>query len=842
MPKNSWKDLIETISTTEAVDIICPSCGVPMSLRNPGSFEMNLTVNATQEFNKVLRSYSSYLSSVESELDTRNTPSLTQNFDAEYPYIDLEALPKESQDDGLWKTGGADDIRRNWWEPFDRYRFAENLQEKLPRITELEARLADADGQPASQQTRPQSAAKPFDVALQLLIGGFEPRRIIGRIMNLVFEQPHVRAWRAHVLADRHVYPADGAEDSSQELDAVLTPTFARYFKLFDKVLGDEKIAAALLSEKNRKAAAAHRDALLRIRLIIVLLLGHQNPEVAKKYPDLLGDRIPFTLPLRVIVPPKLVSQLLTSAAVTDLTGLSLSAEYLAAVRQDSRISPDSEGDGEAAIQDFVGRFSRDVHRILIFTCRGPSGSDPRSVSPGSESPASFGPLDTDRCGWYPKEDETHPIVFIGSPGSGKSTVMLTGLIQFCLNAQALGVVTKFESQRDVRKYTKYLEDYWQGILPNATPAATKSSIQFRVETNGKEIVGRNFVFTDIPGEVLSRGTRSDGADPVILSVLKHADTIVFLFDLTIEPSIRYQLAGVQLNGASGETGPWSDLIGNVKDTIATRPPEEAATAGGNNTSQTGESKAKVDQFQLLERIISDLREMRGNDLKSGPNFVCIVPKADLFAVRSTTERTPGIEKIKFLTGFFEELRKMGAIAPSPNVSLPEGGSGREQPTVEFFQSKIGYASQNDSKAGDPQPVVRHLRLARRISDLAQEHLAGIGDALGSDANDAFRQSLGETISVRLIGRIKSVFAAEGVFVIPVSAQGTNEPLDNRRIGPEAATGGQSVEPKEKRLEHPPNAKLAEYAFMLPVLLALSKDGSFGGSGSDDAPPWQASV
>jgi hypothetical protein len=56
------------------------------------------------------------------------------------------------------------------------------------------------------------------------------------------------------------------------------------------------------------------------------------------------------------------------------------------------------------------------------------------------------------------------------------------------------------------------------------------------------------------------------------------------------------------------------------------------------------------------------------------------------------------------------------------------------------------------------------------------------------------------------------VFGEANVFFLPVSAQGQ----DQFFAGPAGATA-------DHRLGHPPNQKLSEYVFMLPVILAVSQ-------------------
>jgi hypothetical protein len=130
------------------------------------------------------------------------------------------------------------------------------------------------------------------------------------------------------------------------------------------------------------------------------------------------------------------------------------------------------------------------------------------------------------------------------------------------------------------------------------------------------------------------------------------------------------------------------------------------------------------------------------------------------------------------------------------------------------------------------ETISRQLELSRLISDLAKKSLRQMGRALGDAAPEAEISSFTELIEVRLISRLESVFDQKKVFLLPVSAQGhepkrtdTDESADERDMTEKEGHADGEPEPA-LILGHPPNAKLPEYVFMLPILLALEQEMS----------------
>ncbi|MGW1786474.1 hypothetical protein ACWCQQ_46530 [Streptomyces sp. NPDC002143] len=825
-----------------------------MSLRNPGSFELNLTVNARKEFNEAIRHYAAFLSYFETEAEARNISSSTRNDAAPYAHAERDGLGPSEFTRGLYSTKGADEVRENWWNRFDHYAFYRLVHEDLLPHADLEATLTEARSSPtdapptrqagsrspagerarAAATARDTTAEKPFEAAVRVVLGGFEPLRMAGHIMSLVFDQPHVRRWLSDT-SDLGRVPgptrreADGtATLASLSAQPEVAPNLARYLDLLEEVLEDPGLVTTLLGHQYAGMRRKLRDEIRRARLVLVLLLGHASELVPEEFPGLVEQYVPFTLPRRVVVAPKLLASLLESAAITDLSGLRLSDDYVSLLLSEGlplHPTPPTQDQQAHRIAELVQRLGDDTHKVFTFVCRGPSGRSAEHSREQALAARRYAPEEPDYCGWYPKPDETHPVVFIGSPGTSKSTLMLTGLLQFYNNAQALGATVGFQSDKDLREYDNYVDRYWNGALPDPTPAGSRNSIQLRVESTTDPTRGANFVFTDVPGEVTSRSVRGEGADPIVLGVLKHAETVVFLFDLSIEQAVQRQLA----NSPAQES--WEALLRNADNVMRNRLPSQNGGSARDRTdtapSTAARSRARVSQLDLLERMISDLREIRGDDLRTGgPHFICIVPKTDLYVASVADDRNPHESRIKFLTEFYNWLIDQQILSPSANGPDPEL-SGSPGEAIEWYRSTAGYGwlgSSGQGEVGGPmakQTIQRQLELVRSISDQAREALGTIGEALGDGASDADVRSLSDLVRARLIERLQSVFRSEDVYFLPISAQGADVP--NIPSSGETPPEGHSQETRSQAsgLGYPPNAKLSEYAFMLPVLLSL---------------------
>ncbi|MEK8018409.1 MAG: hypothetical protein VSS75_016185 [Candidatus Parabeggiatoa sp.] len=786
MPKNAIKDFLET-ANPDTVDIICPACGTPMGITQEGSYEMILTVNARKEINDIISLYRRYLQGFERELKTLNIRGFNCAIVGKYPYKreqdDNQELKKGSL--GLYNIDPKSAFE-TFVERLDYYEWYSLLHQKLPPLS-----------------TFNNTQEFDSDSLISNVLEGFEPALIIGPIMNLVLDQ--IRNWMNDIKLE------DRGRQQTKDLRTLIEevcPYFYGYFSLIEKLFHEPEFGKKYQDKKSKDL----QENFIRRLYVLAILFGHESPNANKLSHGLLEPDIPFDLPKLVIVSPMRLQELVTAKVITRRKGFSWSDNFLKVTRTNSETDNEGKNDGNEILAKIIKTTQGDINKFVHFVCTGQSGSKSpedhqSSANKKQETDINFYTGIKDQCGWYPKEELTHPVVLIGSPGTGKSTVMLTGLTTFYDNAQALGMRVILTSNEDIEMVEQYTENFWKGILPSPTKEGTRHSIQLTVESTSDVKNRANFVFTDIPGEVAARSMKREGTHPIVLGVLKHTETIIFFFDLSIEPSIRAALT----HGKGKEE--WKELQDSFEQTL-----EERREENEPSKQETGEpkSRAEISQIQLLGKLIQDLREIRNEEDIRHIHFVCVIPKLDIFIANDEEKET-----IRFLSGFCKELEKEGLLIRSRYTPENEtlkglrsvGGSGfRPNP-----QSKT---SKRSASIDDMDLLETQRKVIHDISDKAIDYLKKIGDALGTDdVEEADKTSLTNRIEKGLIETLQTVFGKERVYILPVSAQGDmyTPPTKNTK------EGGKNEKEKIKKLGYAPSQKLAEYVFITPAVLAMPK-------------------
>ena len=211
-----------------------------------------------------------------------------------------------------------------------------------------------------------------------------------------------------------------------------------------------------------------------------------------------------------------------------------------------------------------------------------------------------------------------------------------------------------------------------------------------------------------------------------------------------------------------------------------------------------------------------------------------MIPKADLYIVDGAEQE----KERYFFTRFCDDLQAEGILVPSQFAHE----QGRNSYKGLCSLAAAGLAPDEQDKLDYQQGV------ARLISDKASEYLENIGSAIGEDAvlqhhRDALANQLRSTKKM-----LQFYFGEENVYFLPVSAQGeeianlqpengTNGDTDENGNGDTEADEEEAEAPllrlssqtEAPRLEgangstnelgYPPNQKLAEYVFILPVVL-----------------------
>jgi hypothetical protein len=821
---NTVEDFLDTVNSLEA-DITCPSCGSHMAAQLQGSYELILTPQARNEFNNVLSLHRAFLLDLEEQLSTYNLRGIRRNYGLPYPYEgDKEfGVPAGS---GLFAGDFAMKLRDHL-AAFDRYE-RKRLIEELPLA-------ADAD----------EFAAKMHQVIVNVLLG-LEPNLIIGPLANVILGQRHVASWIHAMVTEK---PPEGPR-ISQVLQQVC-PTIADYLEQLEQEATPQPVSAGSASAgaslNGQVAPGEVRTLVRRAELLLVLLLGHRADDTDKITMGFMRKDDPYRLPAEVQVQSRFLADIATAAVLLRRGTLRLSDDFRHLVSDGKFGKADANG-GSATpdIARLIAEHGREVGELVRFACTGEPSWLPPEVAEaiGSRGAQRFdleeqrrrkwrdltitqrvdktkeilGVTEEDsswssgqvwfeatrplHCGWYPKHAPTYGVTLLGGPGVGKSTVMTSGLPTFARAAFGLGLRIKFEDADDNLMYSAYDELYWRGFLPSPTELGVRHSIEFYAEQTGAPSSRTHFVFTDIPGEIVAAGIQDPGTHPIIYNSLRHARTIVFFLDLTLERDIR---ESILLNKEAAE---YPGLAESAKNTREDR----GGTPEGAEKPQP--SKADVSQKGLLYQLIEDLREIHGEDGLKEISIILVIPKADLYAC-DDSEPDGATSPSPFLQSFFRKMRSDEILKQSP-YSHPGNGSAAGQSIPLSSMRSDGAAPPVDE---DPTDDVAQLgkRFAdrlRTISDAAKGAMEGVrrDKTAGSDAET---RMLGNFFHFGLIQALESIFTPGHVYFLPVSAAGAGkqEPLK----------GKPGRKPGRKAAATPPNQMLPELIFAAPILITLRR-------------------
>ncbi|QLH37836.1 MAG: hypothetical protein HWD60_00885 [Defluviicoccus sp.] len=468
----------------------------------------------------------------------------------------------------------------------------------------------------------------------------------------------------------------------------------------------------------------------------------------------------PYHLPERTYVPIELLTALINSRTLLSTTNLGLSQGFVSSLTQKAS-DEDLERDA---------KWFDEIKKVVHFTCaHKPTGS-------------------AQACGWYPKEKDTHPIVLLGSPGVGKSSLMMAGLSTFYNAATSIGCIARPEGVLARDSLQELNEKNRAGSIEPPTRRGAKNRIEFAVAPLDRPFEQVHFVFLDVAGEDVRTIVSGEAPNPDLRRILRNARTIVFLFDFTVEPSIREVLPD------KDEYHLWRQVRESFKRTDDER----------KDADKKGASKAaggiSLDQFVLMTELIHLLRGEIGEEKLNETTFICVVPKADLFATSYLNANMLEDGEQYFLDEFFKRMEDMQILVPSPHAP-DEGLPGKYSVfSTQVMQNALGECA--------------------NISNIARECLPKIGSALPNGTSEASRMALSDRVSKGLIQYVENCFGKQNCFFLPVSptgedprdAGGTPRHADNRKM---------AGSPTARSLGHRPNQKLAEYVFLIPVARAL---------------------
>lgn len=808
---NTIVDFLQTISNDEP-SVICPACGSVLRINTKGSYKIILTENARLELDGDINKYRNYLKSIEDILKMINIFGVSPTPISQYPYQRELQEHKYLSAGGYYKgTIGVTGIEKYIDYHIDYFEDEKNFY-SLPRVNEIEQILQD------KSDTAKEKQNGFYNILKNILIKGAEPYTVAGPLPDLIFEQEYISQWMQDVYKTR-----------LNEMENLLNEVCPSYNKYLSLIL---ELNSAL--KKYTSDMLDIKEGVLRIKYLLAILCGHEsasfkffpktnsieNPEKFLLLSPLkIRAKYPFSLPRQTFLSSKLLKRLLCSEIVLRNQNFNWNKSFVEKVRKEKFTEQSSNTDANTnanftnlgnqtnnfssfgsintgkehtklanetkdIIDQLIKNLGEQITSFITFICSGITGNNFEL----KKQPTDLQDGNIDLCGWFPKLEKTHSIILLGSPGTSKSTAMLTGFTTFYNNVAELGGTISFDSPEDEFLMKELGKDYWLGKMPKPTEKGNRTSIKLSVIFPQKESSQKfNYVFTDIAGELIARSLTKEGSDPFVLRILKNAEFMIFFFDLSIEPCIREKL----IRGNNNKI--WEKLEKNFGKVQSVR----------NN-------EAEISQLQLLQKLIGDLAIQKNNNLKE-MKFICVIPKVDLFVHSNKEENLidQQLPNAYFFTPLFDALAECHLFVPSLHHKV---------------KSYDGFTSILGSSIGDRNdlPIKAQLEIIKYVSDLTQQYLTNIGNALANqEENFPFKSSLNETIRVRLINILKSSFGNDNTFFLPISARGEDN-KDDKTNNDKPLENNENDNDKLDMIGHPPNQKLSEYVFALPIILTAT--------------------
>jgi hypothetical protein len=740
---NTLSDFMRTV---KGGAITCPSCGQKLSFQKPGTFHFHLSGLARQELNSSindLRRWSAFIEELFKKINIFGANPSTANSPFERIREDKPSLGS----DGKYSTLGSIEVAK-----FVAYNIdlgeCEKIFGKFFRLKDFETILN------IPLEERKEEIQKWLKRSQEVLLKGWDLPTLSGPLPQLILGQTFVANWMENV----------DQEDLNNLLEEVC-PNFQKYLS---------NLLALDSKARDGRKNSSLEEAVLHTRFLLAILLGHNS----RNHMDLLKPlgidlKDHFKLPRQTKIQASLLRDLLCSSVVLDNSNFGFTPEFIELVkRSDLSDGPDKKNSDLST--RLASQCGEQIYKIVVPACAGSSSgmlADYEETSKASKDKLSEGIQaidegyfleDAEFCNWTPKAEETQSIVVCGSPGCGKSVAVLAGFTEFLWAIAAIGGTVEFDSPEDEELANNLRTNFWAGKMPPPTKKGERNSIRMTISFTTEPYKPIHYVVIDVAGEVIAASLTRAGANDTILRILKQAQTMIIFWDFSIEPMVREQL----IQGDSDDI--WKDL---------------AASYVAVNTTREGRSA--VNQFQLMQKLISNVQEQKQSlDGLKGMNLIVAFPKSDLLADEDN-------QKQKFFTEFFKSMQKQQLLVPSrfykgeSFVGLRSNGG-------------FGFKSQSND------PIARQKEIANIISQEALKCLAKVGDALGDEPQfEPLKIALNEMIRVRLVALAQQKFGKENVYFLPISAQGENS--DSLDLG------------------HPPNQKFAEYLFLLPVVLTAEK-------------------
>ncbi len=674
----------------------------------------------------------------------------------------------------------------------------------------------------------------------KLLLGPALERRGNALLLNLVEEQPAILEYLQSGKLGKH-------RETVKRLVAQLRPELGRYYDFIERHLG----------QFDDTEAGAIRKNLERARFLLLILHGHGwrmlSGEVRTEFETALGGdfeefgrlflRDLYALSDQTEISGELLSQMVAARIILQIENRTLVnwlpewvRELFRTVtsrlfrRNDERnwlqyignlivvqcanqieanrtiLVPDtSPASDTASHQTTVGEESDRSGRSRIDSLAGFFSRPRRPERMREETVRVFVP-----CSYALSECPTYSIVLLGSPGTGKTTAFEAGLAKLWRVAEGLGLELMPVDPESTSLIEQIQNQFFGGRIQKPTEVNLALNFEARLIREPEKRIRVSVI--DVPGEKVNALASGKGADSELRRILRHANTIVFQFDLWSDKTLWRQLAA----SGSGEFESQLQL---------------AATLEASRREKEGYFS---DQSLLLSRLIAMLESERPRAELDEMNFVCLFPKIDTLTSNNGNPALHLIFSDLMKTLQTQELlvhARFGTESHSRQGQADSNSTSRSRTAVGFggLESLAGLglaessplfngAARNNNNVADGDPhgasneghasgssFARQVAICRALSESTKRSLERLGDMLPSGTPLAAKVAFSGRVRNGVIGKVETHFRSS--FFLPVSALGrTPTPEEN----------------EQRRIDRP-NSVLVEYAFLLPLMAAFEE-------------------
>ncbi len=590
--------------------IVCPCCGSHMSLQFSSSYRLMLTRDASVHLNQQLAFYRSIIMAVERALKRHNSTVFSNLVKGtSFPIDDRLISPK-----GEFKNPRGEAVRN--------LLFRLDL-ETLDEIISKFPKLHDND-------------EKAKKLSSQDLLQLIQLPTLAAGLNIIAFDQPTTEAIFAKYKPDDFLDILDKLSDSAsqdKETWPENNPVFSHLLEKFPYFLHYCKKAS---SEKDGN------DCILRALAILILYFGHEANEAS--IPDLKEFTFGTYAQLRNWHSlGELLSSYYFVSALQDI--FPEFSQYIQKLDEEQRltIADNLKLGSFDNVQKFqswkkeIPEFQQVVLYTVDFACSGKSASIPEDASivvrrkntrmERKIQEEISGMIESEVCGWIPKEKTTESLLLVGGTASSKTTLLQSTIVQVKRAAAKLGMVLETSSPLSSILLHYYEQRFDMGNWDGATESGDRTSIQISLRQANDPNKVFNLVINDIAGEHFEEMLMVEKDYNVIQSPLSYARHIIFLFDL-----IAWRQLGALLQDTD-DKGDWEKIINER-----------------NRQEKVGRSVA--DSRDLLIKLVARLVTASGErTLPINRSFILVIPKSDLY-----------IQEGMFLNGWVNNLTQKGYL------------------------------------------------------------------------------------------------------------------------------------------------------------------------------------